>query len=336
MPPFFCLFSLIYFLQFSNQSLKMAIYGSIQTRNHGYGRRMDYAGKKVLESRFGGGHFSSVASHSERWSAFSVWAKKNGISDMREIKSETLNQYAEHMRSTGLATATMHNRISTINVILSHAREGAWRIISPKELIGESRSQVRTEPPRMLDRDAYSAALNDLKSAGLDRAAAVLGLAREFGMRSEEASKADLNRLSKEASTLGKINVQEGAKGGRDAPRWVPVTPNGRAALQAAINARPEGSRNLLAPGETYRAWREGELRAGRDLLHGHGARGFHDARAAYACERYRELTGHQAPAVAGHRGADRATDRAGRQVIAAELGHGRADVCRAYVGSAR
>ena len=155
-------------------------------------------------------------------------------------------------------------------------------------------------------------------------------------MRSEEASKADLNRLSKEASTLGKINVQEGAKGGRDAPRWVPVTPNGRAALQAAINARPEGSRNLLAPGETYRAWREGELRAGRDLLHGHGARGFHDARAAYACERYRELTGHQAPAVAGHRGADRATDRAGRQVIAAELGHGRADVCRAYVGSAR
>jgi len=336
MPPFFCLFSLIYFLQFSNQSLKMAIYGSIQTRNHGYGRRMDYAGKKVLESRFGGGHFSSVASHSERWSAFSVWAKKNGISDMREIKSETLNQYAEHMRSTGLATATMHNRISTINVILSHAREGAWRIISPKELIGESRSQVRTEPPRMLDRDAYSAALNDLKSAGLDRAAAVLGLAREFGMRSEEAVKADLDRIEKEATSRGEINVIDGTKGGRDAPRWVPVTNDGRAALRAALDARPEGSRNLLRPGESYREWRAGELKAGRDMLHAHGARGFHESRAAYACERYRELTGHEAPVVAGARGAERATDRAAREVIAAELGHGRADVARSYVGSSR
>lgn len=314
----------------------MAIYGSINDKNHGYGRRMDYAGKKVLESHFGGGHYSSVASHSERWAAFCDWTKENGIRDMRELKAEHIYQYTEHMKGAGLAIATMHNQISTINVVLSHAREGAWRTVSPKELIGESRSQVRTTAPSMLDRTQYQSAINTLRSEGLDRAAAILMLAREFGMRSEEASKADLNRLSKEASTLGKINVQEGAKGGRDAPRWVPVTPNGRAALQAAINARPEGSRNLLAPGETYRAWREGELRAGRDLLHGHGARGFHDARAAYACERYRELTGHQAPAVAGHRGADRATDRAGRQVIAAELGHGRADVCRAYVGSAR
>ena len=46
--------------------------------------------------------------------------------------------------------------------------------------------------------------------------------------------------------------------------------------------ARPEGSKNLLRPGESYRAWREGELRAGREILHRHGIRGYHDARAAY------------------------------------------------------
>ena len=155
-------------------------------------------------------------------------------------------------------------------------------------------------------------------------------------MRSEEATKADLGRLSQEASRLGKVNVLEGTKGGRSAPRWVPVTATGRAALQAALDARPEGSRNLIAPGESYRSWREGELRSGRDLLHGHGAKGFHDARAAYACQRYQELTGHEAPATAGHRGADRDADRAARAVIAGELGHGRPDVCRAYVGSSR
>lgn len=314
----------------------MAIYGSIDDKNHGYGRRMDFAGKNVLESHFGGGHYSSVASHSERWAAFCDWTKEIGIRDMRHITPEHVSQYAAKMKGNGLAIATMHNRISTINVVMAHAREGEWRTVSPKELIGESRSQVRTEAPATLDRSTYSAAIADMRAAGFDRAAAALGLAREFGMRSEEASKADLDRLAKEAARLGKVDVQEGAKGGRDAPRWVPVTPNGRAALQAAINARPEGSRNLLAPGETYRAWREGELRAGRDLLHDHGARGFHDARSAYACERYEVLTGHQAPAVAGHRGADRGADRAAREVIARELGHGRADVCRAYVGSSR
>lgn len=314
----------------------MAIYGSIDSKNHGWGRRMDFAGKQVIESHFGGGHFSSVASHAERWSAFSEWAKESGIRDMREIQREHIIQYAEHMQSCGLAVATMHNRISTINVVLNHAREGSWQKISPRDMVGESRSQVRTEAPALLDRDAYSAALSDLKAAGLDRAAAALGLARELGMRSEEATKADLNRLEKEAMSRGEINVLDGTKGGRSAPRWVPVTAAGRAALQAALDARPEGSKNLLRPGESYAEWRAGELRAGREILHDHGARGFHDGRAAYACERYRMLTGHEAPAVAGHRGADRDADRAARDVIAAELGHGRADVCRAYVGSSR
>ena len=314
----------------------MAIYGSIDTKNHGYGRRMDYAGKQVLEAYHGGGHFSSVASHSERWASFCAWAKEAGIRDMRDITAEHISQYAVHMKNAGLAIATMHNRISTINVVMNHAREGDWQKASPREIVGESRTQVRTEAPALLDRAAYSAALSDLKAAGLDRAAAVLGLAREFGMRSEEATKADLGRLSQEASRLGKVNVLEGTKGGRSAPRWVPVTATGRAALQAALDARPEGSRNLIAPGEAYRSWREGELRSGRDLLHGHGAKGFHDARAAYACQRYQELTGHEAPATAGHRGADRDADRAARAVIAGELGHGRPDVCRAYVGSSR
>jgi hypothetical protein len=314
----------------------MAIYGGIDSKNHGLGRRMDFAGKNAIQSHFGGGHFSSVASHSERWSAFAGWAKENGIRDMRNISLDTIKEYAESMKSAGLAVATMHNRISTINTVMSHAREGQWQKISPVEAVGQARSQVRTEAPATLDRTVYAAAISDMRAAGLDRAAAVLMLARELGMRSEEASKASLDRLAQEAASRGEINVQDGVKGGRTAPRWVPVTAAGREALRAAIAARPAGSQNLLAPGESYRGWREGELRAGRELLHDHGARGFHDARAAYACERYAALTGHQAPAVAGHRGADRAADRTARAVIAGEVGHGRPDVARAYVGSSK
>jgi hypothetical protein len=289
----------------------------------------------VIAAHYGGGHYATVAAHLDRWAAFSEWAKAEGIKDMRELTPAHIAAYAAAMKNEGLAVATMQNRVSTINVVMGHAREGQWQMVSPRDVVGESRSQVRTEAPATLDRSTYSAALDTLRAAGLDRAAAVLGLAREFGMRSEEAAKSNLDRLAREAEMKGQINVIEGTKGGRDADRWVPVTPEGRAALDAAIAARPTGSANLLAPQESYKEWREGELRAGREVLHEFGARGYHDARAAYACARYEALTGgHQAPCVGGTRTADRDADRDARQVIAGELGHGRSDVARAYVGS--
>jgi hypothetical protein len=64
--------------------------------------------------------------------------------------------------------------------------------------------------------------------------------------------------------------------------------------------------------------------------------KGFHDLRAAYACDRYQALTGHPAPVVAGERAAAKGDDMAAREVLSAELGHGRVDVVSAYVGSAR
>ncbi|MFQ6024279.1 MAG: integrase, partial [Acidiferrobacterales bacterium] len=60
------------------------------------------------------------------------------------------------------------------------------------------------------------------------------------------------------------------------------------------------------------------------------------DLRAAFACERYQDMTGCPAPAVAGGRSADKDDDLCARQAIAHELGHGRVDVIAAYVGSSK
>ena len=67
-----------------------------------------------------------------------------------------------------------------------------------------------------------------------------------------------------------------------------------------------------------------------------HGLKKIHDLRAAYACERYWQLTGSVAPVIAGRLFVDRSTDRAARQTIAQELGHARIDVVAAYIGGAR
>ena len=77
----------------------------------------------------------------------------------------------------------------------------------------------------------------------------------------------------------------------------------------------------------------EQQIRPARELLHAHGLKGFHDLRAAYACERYQQLTGQPAP-VNGGRCADRTLDRKRAQQISHELGHNRIDVVAAYIGS--
>ncbi|WP_022949780.1 integrase domain-containing protein [Methylohalobius crimeensis] len=316
----------------------MGKFGGIERRNHGWGKRVAWAGRQVLIDRFGGGHFGSVQSHAERWRLFDNWLKTQGIRDMRKVDRDLVERYAAYLRTQDLAAPTVQNRISTVNVVMRHAREGRWECVSPRALAGAARSQVRQEAPVSLDRHTYGQARDSLREAGLDRAAAALALAREFGVRSKEATLADLTRWAKEAERYGKINVQEGTKGGRGAPRWVPVTEEGRKALAFALKVRPPGSerRNLIAPGENYAIWLHGELREGRDRLHEFGLRGYHDARAGYACERYKQMTGREAPVVAGRRTAGKDADRQARQVIAHELGHGRTDVTVAYLGSSR
>ena len=71
-----------------------------------------------------------------------------------------------------------------------------------------------------------------------------------------------------------------------------------------------------------------------RETLHELGLKGFHELRAAYACERYQQLTGHAAPVNGGHcHRIDRDLDQQARQQISLELGHNRIDVVAAYIG---
>lgn len=69
-------------------------------------------------------------------------------------------------------------------------------------------------------------------------------------------------------------------------------------------------------------------------IIKGYGLTTFHELRAAYACQRYAEITGHSAPV---HGGTlyqqNRVLDRDARQQISRELGHRRIDVVSAYIG---
>ena len=325
--------------------MTMALAGRREGRNFGYGRQLSYAGPQALKDLFAGGHFATVKAHSDRWQAFVRWCRSEdgpGYNDARQIDRQTLQDYAAYLRQQiqqgELCIATAQNRLSSVNRTLAALRgDQNVRIASPSKVLGQKRSTVRTRAPDGQDHQQVRRVLEALGEQQHERVAAIVLLARTTGMRLREAILADLPRLHREAEHLGRINIQDGTKGGRSgatAPRWVVANAAVKAALQLARHASPTGSHNLLARDESYAAFLQQTVLPARETLHKQGLKGFHELRAAYACERYEQLTGHAAPVNGGHcNRIDRELDRQARQQISLELGHNRIDVVSAYIG---
>ncbi len=117
--------------------------------------------------------------------------------------------------------------------------------------------------------------------------------------------------------------------------RWVPVSGAAIGCLVRAAEAQGEG-RNLIPTDVSWRQWNSKVHHVWAAVRNDFGLKKIHDLRAAYACQRYRQLTESVAPVIAGTRCADRISDRAARQTIAQELGHARIDVVAAYIGGSR
>jgi len=323
----------------------MALVGRRDGRNFGYGRQLSYAGPQALKDMFGGGHYGTVKAHCDRWQAFVKWCRSEqgpGINDARQIDRKVLADYAAYLREVvrrgDLAVSTAQNRLSSVNRTMAALRgDQSVKLPSPSKALGLQRSGVRHSMPQGQDRDQITQVVDALCSRDQLRPAAIILLARATGMRLREAVLADLPRLCREAKDLGKINIQDGTKGGRagtSAPRWITVDQHIRDALGFGERASPVGSRNLIVPNESYVDVLQQVIRPARDVLHTHDLKGFHELRAAYACERYEQITQHRAPINGGRcYEIDRSLDRDARTQIGYELGHGRIDVVAAYIG---
>jgi integrase len=318
--------------------------GKRDGRNFGYGRQLSYAGPQALKDLFGCGHYGTVKAHSDRWQAFVRWCRSEngpGFNDARQIDRQTLLDYAGHLRQQveqgELAIATAQNRLSSVNRTMAALRGDQYvKVPSPSKALGMRRTSVRTTAPQGQDREHVMRIVEALREQH-PRAAAIAQLARATGMRLREVILADIPRLHREAERYGKINIQEGTKGGRSgatAPRWIRVDDYICEALRYLEQASPDGSHNLLTPNESYLNFQREIVRPARGLLHTNDFKGFHELRAAYACERYEQITNHLAPINGGRCSRlDPHLDREARSQISYELGHGRIDVVSAYIG---
>lgn len=308
-------------------------------RNFGFGKQMAWAGKNALANRYGDGHFGTQAAHGERWQQFCDYARDQEVRDVRQVTEGLVIAYGQSLQQQvvrdEMAVSYAQNLLSSVNVVLEAMRGDSLVRVSPSELVGE-RSSVRQEAPAGLERERLLQASAALRERGEGRVASVAELARELGLRFREASLLNAHAALQQAAEKGAVNITDGTKGGRGhlVDRWVPVSEQAATALERAAELQGDG-RNLIPTENSYAQWRDHAYHAWSQVASDHELKGFHDLRAAYACERYEQLTDHPAPVVSGERLADKESDLAAREIISAELGHGRIDVVSAYVGSA-
>lgn len=271
--------------------------------------------------------YSTVASTLQRFDRFKEFAKENGVGRFERVDRQLVQQYAQNLRESGYSPSYQQNLLSAVNSVMSRVSEyggRSWQPVSARAEGLQQRTFVRTE--QTVSREQSSAAIQNMTP----RAAAVAELARELGLRSKEAALLNNNNALKQAETRGSVTIVDGTKGGRS--REVPITDQRQ--IEALRNAAAiQGSaRNIVPTGQSWNQFRNGELNDNRALLQAESVRGYHELRSAYAADRYEQLTGHAAPANGGQI-TDRDADRAAREQISSELGHGRIEVVSEYVG---
>ena len=233
-----------------------------------------------------------------------------------KIGSRHIEAAVKDWQSKGLSNATMANR-------LSHLR---W--LSQK--LNKQNIVPRTNKELGIGRRSFVAAIdksNELPGQQAmrnftDREQLSMQLARTFGLRREESMKFNVNQADKG----NKIELKGSwCKGGR--PRSLKVRTQQQRTLLNKIKAlTPRGS--LIEKDKTYiQAVKIFEKHCQDNQLRMHGLRH------AYALDRYKELTGRNAPVRSDEPTPRDQIDLAARAVIAKELGYNSSRISSRLIG---
>jgi hypothetical protein len=318
-------------------------------RNFSYGKNLSEAIHKALDQHYGrDSHFNTRATHKRRSAVFVSFCKHHGMTDARKIDREFILQFGAYIKARlsgdyewpdgdvdeQISVAYAHHAISTVNIIARAFRGDDALKVSAREILGVCRQSVRTKDIQADVVDAMYA-VNLAIAAGFERGAALILLARAWGMRVRECILQDLDRMKREIESTGEVAILEGCKGGRRAKnRTIKANELRMEALSYAIEVRPEGSRNLLSETDTVKSFLRTEINPCRQFLRSSGIPHFMELRAGFAQDIYEEVMGGPSPLKGPIR--DKVMDRIAREEVSRRLGHNRVSVASAYVGGMR
>lgn len=307
--------------------------------NLGWGNTLYFAGFAAIDKAFGEGSHSTRASYADRWKHFTAWAESQGILDAREITLATLTAYGEQLsrqvQAGRMKVRHAQNLLSAAGVVLSLIRGDDHIKVSPSQIVGR-RTGFRTTPPSGLDREQVAKAAEGLRRRGYARLASAIELARHLGLQRKEILEFDCKAAFEQATQQGSVEITSKLpspnKAGKTADRWVPADEHALGALSRAAALQGQGT-SLKPATMDANAWSETLKRMWVPIKAYSQIENMSDLRAAYACQRYEQITGFSAPAVSGRREAPKEKDKAARNLLCQELGLAKIDGMAIYVG---
>lgn len=272
---------------------------------------------------------SSFATKSERFKTIRLvdrQLKELGIRNLsvKGLKPKHIEALVGRWQAEKLSPGTIKNR-------LSHIRWLAERI-GKKGIIPNSNDYLNVERRVYVTNENRGKELSQeqIDSIPDQHVKMSLKLQQAFGLRREEAMK-----IQPEKADCGDRLVLDASwcKGGRE--RTIPILTEPQRALLQEAKLLAAG-RSLIPKERTYKEqvkrYENTCIKIGLDRAHG--------LRHHYAQQRYLALTGFECPAVSGVpvsklSEAGKMVDRAAREAITRELGHGRLQVTAVYLGTA-
>ena len=240
------------------------------------------------------------------------------------LKPKHVMALVERWKQDRISPGTFKNRMGALRWM--YARVGKHFLI-PREnaALGIPDRQYVTNESKARELTPAFGDIDRIKSAHVRMS---LELQRAFGLRREEALKIRPAWADRETKL-----VLQGSwtKGGR--PREIRIlTRHQREVLDRAKAVAGTGS--MIPTEKTY----INHLRTYKRQIAAAGFHKLHGLRHAYAQDRYRELTGREAPAAGGRSWSDltpqeKLEDGQARMTISEELGHGREQITAVYLG---
>ena len=255
-----------------------------------------------------------------------MMARQLGDMGFRQLKAKNLKEkhalaLIERWRGEGLSAGTLKNRMGVLRWVYEKVNK-SWMLAGRNADYGIVNRQYLSGVNK-----AREVSLESLERIGSEHVRLSVEMQRRFGMRREEAMKIQVAWADR--GTYLKLKGSW-TKGGRE--RNIPVRTEAQRELLDRVRALT-GKESLIPASSTYiehlKLYENQTQAAGLEKLHG--------LRHAYAQERYRELTGWDAPAAGGPSRDQLSADQRrlvydARMTISRELGHSREQVTVVYL----
>lgn len=298
-----------------------------------FDRDLTRAGSAILEEAVLRGLLSQHEAmiHDQQWAQFSIYAKESHEADILErVNRKLVRQYGEELCTQvyrgNLSVQTAVSLLQTVSSVMALATRADWKVVMSD--IGFP-GHARITAPHSLDQTKLEAAMEDVQAHLSQHLAVVLMLVRHLGISVREAVFLDAQAALEAAKGEGCISLESG----KERPftqRIINISMPKQISILETAFAVQDVHRDPQSK-QTWRLWKQNSLPAAKEILLAHGL-SFCDCRAAFACDLYKQWSGHETPILGGS--ASNFEDLEAREHVAYELGNLHIWETDAYVGA--